>query len=424
MVRAKDLSSRVRNIPAGIGVPPFLSRTFPGPAAGAVRSLVSVLFPLLFLAAACGKKGDPSPPLPRGPNAIKDLSVEQEGGEALLAFTYPDRLLNGQPLTDLQSIEIYRLAGATPSMGQPRPGSSSAGAPSGGGAALGNVPGGGARRAAMAARMAEQGFYRDAVPVARLSVAEIATRTHGATILYRDPLLALLTQSQTAPSLGYAAVSVRRTGDRSPLSNIAILAPDIPPGPPVILSVTPEEGRICLEWLAPEIDMAGRPARIGGYKVYRRQLSDDEYDASVTASPVSGTSYVDTSAPYAGPLAYTVRATLPGKPRIEGLPAVEAALEYRDVYPPPAPRRLDALSEGRIVRLAWDPVPAGDLAGYLVFRAEGDAAPVQLTPQPIKDSFMNDEAVKPGTRYRYTVRAIDTTGNLGPPSPEATAEPF
>jgi len=395
---------------------------------GAVRSLACALLPLLFLAAACGKKGDPSPPLPRGPNAIKDLSVEQEGGEALLAFTYPDRLLNGQPLTDLESIEIYRLAGATASMAQPKPVSTAAGTPSGGagagGATLGSVPGAGARRIAMAERMSEQGFYRDAVPVARLSVAEIANRTHGATILYRDPLLALLEKEQAPPSLGYAAVSVRRTGERSPLSNIAILAPDIPPGPPVILSVTPEEGRICIEWLAPETDMAGKPARIGGYKVYRRQLSDDEYDAALTPGPLSGTAYVDTSAPYAGPLAYTVRATLPGKPRIEGLPAVEAALDYRDIYPPPAPRRLDALSEGKIVRLAWDPVPASDLAGYLVFRAEGDGAPVQLTPKPIKESFLTDEAVKPRTRYRYVVRAVDTTGNMSPPSPEAAAEPY
>jgi len=426
MVNAKRPLSQASPAGARIKVQAFLSRTFPGTAAGAVRSLVSVLLLLLFLASGCGKKGDPSPPLPRGPNAIKDLAVEQEGTDALLAFTYPDRLLNGQPLTDLESIEIYRLAGATPSMAQPRPVAAGSGSPVGGGGAgtLGSAPGAAARRAALAARMAEEGFYRDAVPVARLSVAEIAARTHGATILYRDPLLALLAKEQAAPSLGYAAVSVRRTGDKSPLSNIAILAPDVPPGPPAIQSVTPEEGRICLEWLAPETDTAGRPARIGGYEVYRRRLSDDEYEAPLTSAPVSGTSYVDTSAPYGGPLAYTVRATLPGKPRIEGLPAVEAALDYRDVYPPPAPRRLDALSEGKIVRLAWDPVPASDLAGYIVFRAEGGGDLARLTPQPVKESFLTDEAVKAGTRYRYTVRAIDTTGNLGPPSPEATAEPY
>ncbi|MGH9399682.1 MAG: hypothetical protein ACRD00_04895, partial [Thermoanaerobaculia bacterium] len=130
------------------------------------------------------------------------------------------------------------------------------------------------------------------------------------------------------------------------------------------------------------------------------------------------------AAPYAGAIVYTVRATLPGKPTIEGLPAVEAGLDYRDIYPPAAPRRLDALSEGKLVRLFWDPVLAGDLAGYIVLRAQGGGTPVRLTPQPIRDSFLTDEAVKPGVRYRYTVRAIDAAGNIGPPSPEAVAEPF
>ena len=374
---------------------------------------------LLVAAGGCGKKGDPSPPLPRGANAIKDLAVEQEGGAAVLTFSYPDRLSNGQLLTDLTAIEIFRLAGATPAMaGPPAP------APGGGAGVLDRAPGGGARRAALAARMAEETFYREAVAVAKLSVAELARATRGATIVYRDPLLALLAKSASPPSLGYAVVTVRKTGDRSPLSNIAIVAPEIPPGPPEILAVTPEEGRVCLEWLAPEQDMAGRPAAIGGYKIYRRALSDDEYGAPLNAAPWPGTCYIDTTAPYGEPIVYTARATLPEKPRIEGLPAVEAGLDYRDIYPPAAPRRLDALSEGKLVRLVWDPVAAPDLAGYIVFRAEGDGAPVRLTPQPIQDSFLNDEAVKPGVRYRYAVRAIDTSGNLGPPSPEAVAEPF
>jgi hypothetical protein len=375
---------------------------------------------VLSIGAGCGKKGDPSPPLPRGPNAIKDLTVEQEGGDAVLTFSYPDRLLNGQPLTDLEAVEIFRLAGATPAMAGPRP----AAARGGGSGSLDRAPGGAARRAAVRGRMAEESFYRQAVPVAKLTVAELARRTRGATIVYRDALLPLLGKSASPPPLGYAVVSVRRTGDRSPLSNITLVTPDIPPGPPEILAVTPEEGRVCLEWLPPEKDMAGRAAAIGGYKVYRRALAEDEYDAPLTPAPWSGTCYTDTTAPYGGPIVYTVRATLPGKPSIEGLPAVEAGLDYRDIYPPPAPRRLDALSEGKLVRLFWDPVGVADLGGYIVFRAEGDAAPQRLTPQPNTDSFFTDEAVKPRVRYRYTVRAIDTAGNLGPPSPEAIAEPF
>jgi hypothetical protein len=49
---------------------------------------------------------------------------------------------------------------------------------------------------------------------------------------------------------------------------------------------------------------------------------------------------------------------------------------------------------------------------------------VLLTPRPSKDSFLTDEAVKAGTRYGYTVRAIDKARNVSPPSPEAVAEPY
>jgi len=140
-----------------------------------------------FLApVGCGKKGEPSPPLPRGPNAIKDLAVEQEGSDALLSFTYPDRLLTGQPLTDLEAVEIYRLPGATPSMAAPHTAVSSSS--SSGQTSTDRVPGGAGRRAAVSARMAEDAFYREAARVGRLTIAEIARRTRGATILYRDPL--------------------------------------------------------------------------------------------------------------------------------------------------------------------------------------------------------------------------------------------
>ena len=137
-----------------------------------------------------------------------------------------------------------------------------------------------------------------------------------------------------------------------------------------------------------------------------------------------GTSFVDTSAPYGVPLAYTVRATLAKNPKIEGLPAEEIVVVPKDVYPPKAPARLDALSEGKVVRLLWDPVDAPDLAGYFVYRADGDAPPVLITPTPVTDPFFNDAAPRAGRRYKYTVRAVDRAGNQSGDSPVAMAEPF
>ncbi len=88
------------------------------------------------------------------------------------------------------------------------------------------------------------------------------------------------------------------------------------------------------------------------------------------------------------------------------------------------PPRLDALSEATLVRLIWDPSPSPDVAGYIVFRAEGDAEPVRLNDKPIPDTVFTDENVPQGKRYRYTVRAVDAAGNIGPPSPISFAEPF
>jgi hypothetical protein len=144
----------------------------------------------------------------------------------------------------------------------------------------------------------------------------------------------------------------------------------------------------------------------------------------LNAEPIVGTNFVDTTAPFGGSHVYTVRATLAGKPKVEGLPATEAGVAYRDVFPPPAPGRVDALSEGNAVRLVWEPVPVADLAGYLLFRAEGDAAPVRVTEKPITETFYTDSAVQPRRRYRYTVVAVDTAGNASASSPEAVAETY
>jgi hypothetical protein len=369
----------------------------------------------VLLAAACGKKGDPQPPLPRGPRAVTDLAVEQEGAEAVLTFSYPDRLLSGRPLTDLSSVEIYRVLDPSPALTSPQ-------APSGPAPRTDEAPAAGARRAASSARLTEEAFYRDAQKVAALPLSALAQHTRGATIVYRDPLIPLYAQGKGPTAVAYAVVSVRRSGERSPVSNIATLLPGIPPGAPTILAVTPEEGRICLEWLEPDADLFGsRPTKVGGYFVYRRALEEEEYGEPLNKAPLGGTAFVDASPPY-GKLVYTVRAILPGKAKIEGPPAVEAGVGYRDIFPPPAPRRLDALPEGRLVRLVWDPVAAPDLVGYEVFRAEASGAFQRLNKEPTKDSFFNDETAQPGRRYRYTVRAVDKAGNQSPPSPEAEAE--
>jgi hypothetical protein len=382
----------------------------------------------VLVAGGCGKKGDPEPPLPKGPNAVSNLTVDQEGDDAVLTFAFPDRLLTGAPLTDLYSIEVYRVVNAPPSLTTPRRAGEPQPAAAGGGTTTTmHLPGQAERRAATNVRVAEEAFYGLSRKVAVLSIAAIADLTHGASVVYRDPLTSLLEQEHKPSPLAYAVVSVRRGGERSPLSNIVTLTPDVALGAPTLLEAFPEEGRVCLEWTPPDTDMLGRPIEVtdvGGYVVYRRTLPQEEFETPLNAKPIAADSFVDGSAPYDLPLVYTVRAVLAKNPRVEGLPAEELPVVYHDIYPPPAPTQLDALSEATRVRLVWSPVTASDLAGYLVFRAAGEGPPAKLTATPLIDPFFTDEDVAPGTRYRYVVRAVDRAGNQSPPSPEAVAEVY
>jgi len=390
---------------------------------GRVRLAICLL--LASTSLACGKKGDPQPPLPRGPNAVKDLAVEQEGQEAVLTFSFPDRLLTGGPLTDLDSIEVYRVVNPSPDLTTPR---RSGGPPSSTGASSSSglipLPGAGERREATNVRLAEESFYAGAERVATLRSPAIAEATRGASVVYRDPLESLFLQEDGPHPVAYAVVSVRRNGERSPLSNIVALTPDIAPQAPELSPPLLDEGRVCLEWTEPRQNVLFQPVEVGGYRVYRRALSDEAYDRPLNASPIVQPSFVDTTAPYGVPVAYTVRAVLATNPKIEGLPAEEIFVLARDVYPPNAPAHVDVLSERTLVRVLWDPVEAADLAGYVVFRAEGTSPPVRMNDQPLTDPFFTDKSVKPGRRYRYTVRSIDRAGNLSVPSVEALAEPF
>ena len=133
---------------------------------------------------------------------MADLAVEQEGDDAVLTFSFPDRLLTGGPLTDLESIEVYRVVKPSPALTAPRPpGRAAASAPGGTTGELRGL-GASARREATNVRLAEEAFYRDSQRVAALSLPAIAESTRGATIVYRDPLAPLLTAGEAGRAAG------------------------------------------------------------------------------------------------------------------------------------------------------------------------------------------------------------------------------
>ena len=223
----------------------------------------------------------------------------------------------------------------------------------------------------------------------RSPLPDIAERRTGAQLVYRDPLGSLFLQEDGPHPLAYAVVSTRRNGERSPLSNIVSITPGIAPQAPELLPAILDEGRVCLEWDPPR---AERPVSA------RRDRRLPCLSAAALAGRVRHA--VEPEADR-GDVFHRYDGALRSAPGVHGardawrrirrsrvFPPKSSSSFRATSYPPPAPARLDALSEPTCVRLLWDPVDAPDLAGYFLYRSEGSGAPVRITPDAGRRSVL------------------------------------
>ena len=107
---------------------------------------------------------------------------------------------------------------------------------------------------------------------------------------------------------------------------------------------------------------------------------------------------------------YTVRSQRGVAPNVvvsEASP--RACVRPVDVFPPAQPTQPAAVSAEGAISLIWDPNSEIDLGGYLVLRREvGSDTLLQLTATPILEARFRDATATAGTRYRYSVVAVDS----------------
>lgn len=99
-------------------------------------------------------------------------------------------------------------------------------------------------------------------------------------------------------------------------------------------------------------------------------------------------------------------------------------VDVRDIFPPAVPEGLAAVAaapaSGASIDLNWQPNTEADLAGYIVYRREGEAPWQRLSPaQPVVEPSFHDAAVLAGHTYRYAVSSIDQSGHESRRSAEA-----
>lgn len=353
-----------------------LART-PSAGKGAGRAMLLGVALLLF---ACGKKGDPLPPLVYVPRAASDLAVRQQGTELVLRVAYPKVATNGLALPGLEAVELWQLE-----------------QPLSAGGALPTVD---PRQFAAGAKLAR-----------RISGGELSSGVLGEHLQLRLPGTPPAAERQ-ATTFGVRFLD--RGGERSDFSNLVTLSFVPPPAPPTGLALEAKPGGVEVRWAA--------STGAGGYRVYRRLVEERGYGPPLASVGASETSHLDAGAAFDRRYFYAVTAVAQGAEGSESTFAAEKEIDYRDRFPPGAPAVPIALTEPGRVRLTWTPNPEPGVAGYHVYRRDTAAGEwLRLTQKPSPETSFAAEGLAAGPAYAFRVTAVDVTGNESPPSPEVEA---
>ncbi len=325
------------------------------------------------LAAGCGKKGPPLPPLRVLPEKVQQLQARQIGDRIVVSFSRPGSRDDGTPLPPDASIEV--LLGAR---GQaPRGAGDVAGEPS----------------LAWVIPRAQWDRYAQGD---RLDVS-----------LGVDGIARGLglggSESLRGRPLSFTVQVVEAKGRRSAASAPVTLDVCDPPPPPRGLRAHLREEGIVLEWMRPE----GGPSGVV-YNLYRQERAGPTAAVPLNGAPLAEGRFLDATAAPGVDLRYVVRAASPAAPACESRGTRSLDVVSVDLFPPAPPQGLAAVAEGGIIRLFWRPGRDADLRGYRVWRAAGAGSALRLlTPRVLTGTTFSDQDVSAGVVYSYAVTAVD-----------------
>lgn len=238
-------------------------------------------------------------------------------------------------------------------------------------------------------------------------------------------------------TLSYFVELINRNGRSAGLSNAAVvLAGEAPPAV-ANLSAKVIKAGVVLRWTP---DQPGEAIRLhrklltarpeGAPKAQQGPLAPApeplEQKLLVDADPQAGTApdrALDQDIRFGQVYEYRAqriaRASADGQPlELDGPLSEPVRVEANDIFPPEVPRGLAAVATlaaagvETAIDLNWQPVTDTDLAGYAVYRREGDGPWQRISPaQPVVSPGFHDPHVESGHTYRYAVTAIDQGGH-------------
>jgi hypothetical protein len=342
---------------------------------------LAILATTALLLFGCAAQGPPHPPRVEKPERITDLTAIQVGHTIEVSFTLPTQATDGEGLSRPLELQLFRVV--TPPGQKP------------------------------SAPPAESHAWVTLLP------SELTRYQRGEKIVYPDHLSDQEYFQQLGASFTFAADGLTRGFRHRPvkgdLSNrIAVTLLDVSPPVETPRCETTEHA-LELSWPPPTTSLSGRPLHeLAGYRVFRSDTAKGLFD-SRGETPVA--QFRDPDFQFERSYFYRVRALFKsGSQLAESEDSKLCAITPRDTFPPAAPAALSAISTAAGVELIWDANTEPDLAGYNVYRREGEGAPHKLNSELVGTPLYRDEGVEAGRRYAYWVAAVDSAGNESPPS--------
>lgn len=331
-----------------------------------IRNLLALaLLATAVLSTGCGYIGDPLPPSLKIPAKIPDLSVVQRGDRLFFQFSLPQGTTDGLGIKEFKAIDLR----------------------------IGEAPD----------PFAINLWFASAVSYLVEPPADLVHASH------RIPL----TEWQGKRIAVAVRTSIKE--DRySNWSNVVFLdvVPALPA--PVVQAEATSQGVVKVTWKA--VDRPGV-----SYRIWRRALNPPQPAAEIGASETS--KFLDTSAQYGAKYEYSVVVNQKTEKSIaESEPSKAVPTAPVDTFAPSVPKNLLAVATGGKIEISWERSPETDTKGYYVFRSVNNGSFERLGDLVTISSY-SDRDVKSGTRYGYTVSAVDQTGNESEKSKAAEATP-
>ena len=366
---------------------------------------------LMLCLGGCGEPGSPQPPSLNLPVPVRNLTAQRTGDTIHLSWSTSDRTTDHTKTAGIVTTRICRIQGSAAN-GLPNTTASTPVTPG----ANPGVPALCERVADERNKMGVTSTYDDILPM---------TMTTGAPSLltYYVELLNHAQKSAGSSNPAYAAEGA----DLPPLTGLTatvrsegvLLHWDKANGPAC------PDCRIRIERLLKTVSTS-KTARVSGPReVNPLAPSAPSPRQTLELKEQETTEALDRTAAFGQTYEYRARRTeavsLDGHSlELLGQQSEPVTVETRDTFPPAIPKDLAAAADSgsRAIDLSWTADTEPDLAGYIVYRhiVRGDGITSDLLQRisgasPLAAPAFHDTQVQPGTKYAYSVSAVDQSGN-------------